>query len=75
MSSTVVAYTSHIVVDFNSCVNRPSDFILCLVRNIGYLYKLGYSFLSPSYFTQVYFSPLGNVRCFLILHKTILIMS
>lgn len=66
---SVVAYTVHIVVDFYSCLNRSSDFILYLVRIFlmlnRYLYKLGYLLPSPSYFTQVHFSPIRTFRCLL----------
>lgn len=36
MSSSVVAYTFHIVVDFYSCLNWSTDFILYLVRIVSY---------------------------------------
>lgn len=68
MSSSLVAYTFHIVVDFYSCLNWSSDFILYsvgIVFSADYLYKLEYLLLSPSYFTQVHFSPIRTFRCLL----------
>lgn len=65
--SSVVVYTFRISVDFYSCLNWSSDFILYLVRIFlmlnRYLYKLGYLLLSPS--TQAHFSPIRTFRCLL----------
>lgn len=40
----------------------------------SYLYELEYLLLTPSYFTQVHFSPLGTFRCLVFLVLQIIIV-